>query len=134
MNSVELTGRLVRDPEIRYTAGSQMATATFTMAVDRPVKDGQRQADFPRIIVFGKQAETVEKYLSKGRLVAVQGHLQTGSYQNRNGDTVYTTDVIAMKVEFLDYSDQKHSYPAAANKIEEPMQGEFEAIDDPSPF
>lgn len=102
MNSVELIGRLTRDPEVRYTSGSNMAVATFSLAIDRPVKAGeQKQTDFPRITVFGKEAETIEKYIKKGRLVAIQGRIQTGSYQNRNGDTVYTTDVVANRVEFL---------------------------------
>lgn len=110
MNNVELIGRLTRDPEVRYTASSQMAVATFTIAIDRPVRQGgERQADFPRIVVFGKQAETCERYLKKGRLVAVTGRIQTGSYQNRNGDTVYTTDVVANRVEFLDWGDRQGS-------------------------
>ena len=91
MNSVILIGRLTRDPEIRYTAGSQMAIAKFSIAVDRPVRAGkEREADFPRITVFGKQAENCERFLAKGRLVGIQGRLQTGSYQDRDGKTVYT--------------------------------------------
>ena len=108
MNSVELIGRLVRDPDVRYTSGSQTAVASFTIAIDRPQRQdgGERQTDFPRITVFGRQAETCEKYLKKGRLVAIQGRIQTGSYQNRNGDTVYTTDVVANRVEFIDWGGQ----------------------------
>lgn len=107
MNNVMLIGRLTRDPEVRYTSGSQMAVANFTLAIDRPVRQGEeRKADFPRVVVFGRQAETCEKYLAKGRLVAVEGRIQTGSYQNRNGDTVYTTDVVASRVEFLEWGDR----------------------------
>ena len=107
MNSVMLIGRLTRYPEVRYTSGSQMAVANFTLAIDRPVRQGEeRKADFPRVVVFGRQAETCEKYLAKGRLVAVEGRIQTGSYQNRNGDTVYTTDVVASRVEFLEWGDR----------------------------
>ena len=107
MNSVMLIGRLTRDPEVRYTSGSQMAVANFTLAIDRPVRQGEeRKADFPRVVVFGRQAETCEKYLAKGRLVAVEGRIQTGSYQNRNGDTVYTTDVVASRDEFLEWGDR----------------------------
>ncbi|MCI5697735.1 MAG: single-stranded DNA-binding protein [Clostridiales bacterium] len=110
MNSVVLIGRLTRDPELRYTSSTQMAVASFTIAVDRPTRSGgERQADFPRITVFGKQAENCDKYLAKGRLVAVQGRLQTGSYQNKNGDTVYTTDVIADRVQFLEWGDRPQS-------------------------
>lgn len=101
MNSVILIGRLTRDPELRYTSGTQMAVATFTVAIDRPVRAGaEKQTDFPRVTVFGKQAENCEKYLAKGRLVGVQGRLQTGSYTNKDGVTVYTTDVVADRVEF----------------------------------
>ena len=102
MNSVILIGRLARDPELRYTPNSQTAIAHITLAVDRPVQQGrERQADFIRVTVFGRQAETVERYLKKGRQVAVSGRIQTGSYQNRDGQTVYTTDVVADRVEFL---------------------------------
>lgn len=110
MNSVVLIGRLTRDPEIRYTASTQMAVVTFTIAIDRPVRSGgEKQADFPRITVFGRQAENCERYLAKGRLVGVQGRLQTGSYQNKDGVTVYTTDVVADRVEFLEWGDRNQS-------------------------
>lgn len=102
MNIVVLIGRLTRDPEFRYT-DSQTAIANFSLAIDRGKdKNGEsRGTDFPRITVFGKLAENCNRYLAKGRMVAIQGRIQTGSYQNRNGDTVYTTDVIADRVEFL---------------------------------
>ncbi|MEY8366117.1 single-stranded DNA-binding protein [Anaerovoracaceae bacterium 41-7] len=107
MNSVVLIGRLTRDPEVRYTASTQMAVATFTVAIDRPVRaGGEKQTDFPRVTVFGKQAENCGKYLAKGRLVGVQGRIQTGSYQNKDGVTVYTTDVVADRVEFLEWGDR----------------------------
>ena len=110
MNSVVLIGRLTKDPQVRYTSGSQMAVASFTLAIDRPVRNGgERQADFNSIVVFGRQAETCEKYLAKGRLVAVSGRIQTGSYQNQKGDTVYTTDVVANRVEFLEWGDRQGS-------------------------
>ena len=100
MNSVALIGRLTRDPEIRYT-GDQMAIATFSIAIDRPPRrDGTRETDFPRITVFGRQAENCEKYLKKGRMVGVTGRIQTGSYTNKNGDKVYTTDIVAKMTSF----------------------------------
>jgi len=86
MNNVVLIGRLTKDPELRYIPESQTAVATFTLAVDRPGKE--KKADFPKITVFGKQAENCERFITKGRLVAVQGRIQTGSYKNKNGDTV----------------------------------------------
>lgn len=148
MNSVALIGRLTRDPEIRYTAGTQMAVATFSIAIDRPTKSGgERQTDFPRITVFGKQAENCEKYLAKGRLVGVQGRIQTGSYKNRDGVTVYTTDVVADRVEFLEWGDKPSGggYPSrktssvgaentANNNVPEEMPDSFQAIDEDVPF
>ena len=101
MNSVQLTGRLTRDPEVRYTQ-SQTAVASFTLAVDRPFsRERENNADFIRITAFGKSAEFAEKFLNKGRLVGVTGRIQTGSYQDKDGKTVYTTDVVADRIEFL---------------------------------
>lgn len=105
MNSVVLIGRLARDPELGYTP-QNLACAHFTLAVDRSRKDGEQNADFIRITVFGKQAETCDRYLSKGRQAAVHGRIQTGSYKNKDGVTVYTTDVIADNVEFLGGSQE----------------------------
>ncbi len=108
MNSVVLIGRLTRDPETRYTSGSQMAVCSFTIAIDRVTRQGEeKKTDFPRITVFGKQAENCERFLKKGRLVGVQGRLQTGSYTNKDGATVYTTDVVADRVEFLEWGDRQ---------------------------
>jgi single-strand DNA-binding protein len=103
MNSVILIGRLARDPELSYTPNTQTAVCRFTLAVDRPRRrDGaDATADFIRITVWDRQAETCDRYLSKGRQVAVMGRIQTGSYKNREGVTVYTTDVVADRVEFL---------------------------------
>ena len=151
MNSVILTGRLTRDPELRYTSGqNQMAVAKFSIAVDRPVRQGkEREADFPRITVFGKQAENCEKYLAKGRMVGIQGRLQTGSYQDKDGKTVYTTDVIADRVEFLEWGDRKDSgkqesygAPQNAAPVSEPndegleaeMPDSFQSISEDVPF
>lgn len=106
MNQVVLIGRLTKDPEVRYITESQTAVATFTLAIDRPVKQGQeKKADFPRVTVFGRQAENCERYLAKGRLVGVQGRLQTGSY-DKNGQRFFTTDVIADRVEFLEWGNK----------------------------
>ena len=102
MNQVILIGRLARDPELSYTPNTQSAMCRFTIAVDRPRRQGEDAgADFIRITVWGRQAETCDRYLSKGRQVAVAGRIQTGSYKNREGVTVYTTDVVADRVEFL---------------------------------
>ena len=106
MNIVILSGNLVRDPE-KSTAASGMSVTRFTIAVNRfSRKDDGNTADFIRIISFDKQADLVEKYLSKGSKVAVEGRIQTGSYQGADGKTVYTTDVIANRVEFLDRKER----------------------------
>ena len=103
MNSVILIGRLARDPELSYTPNTQSAVCRFTIAVDRPRRQGEDQgADFIRITVWGRQAETCDRYLSKGRQVAVMGRIQTGSYTNKDGVRVYTTDVVAEDQEFVE--------------------------------
>ena len=119
MNSVILIGRLARDPELSYTPKTQTAACRITIAVDRPKRNGDaqgdgnyvRSADFIRVTVWGRQAETCDRYLSKGRLISVQGRIQTGSYKNRNGETVYTTDVVADRVEFLGGNTQQQAQP-----------------------
>lgn len=138
MNSVNLIGRLTRDPEVRYTSGTQMAVANFTIAIDRMTREGaERQADFPRITVFGKQAENCEKYLAKGRKVAIEGRIQTGSYQNKNGDTVYTTDVVANRVEFLEWAERTQGEmqdQGNALDAEENIPEQFAMIAEDVPF
>lgn len=107
MNCVQLIGRLTKNPETRYSG--ETAVCHFTLAVNRQrSRDGEQQADFIRIVTFGKQAETVERYLSKGRQVAVNGRIQTGAYKDKDGRTVYTTDVIANNVEFLGGRQENH--------------------------
>lgn len=101
MNKVILTGRLTRDIELRYTNG-QMAVAKFTLAVDRIKKGEGKDADFLRVVAFGKTAENCDKFIKKGSLVGVEGSITTGSYQDKNGATVYTTDILADRVEFLE--------------------------------
>lgn len=125
MNSVQLIGRLVKDPDVRYTSGTQMAVATFTLAIDRPTKkDEEKKADFPRVTVFGRQAENCEKYLFKGCKVALEGRIQTSSYQNKNGETIYTTGVVASRVEFLEWNarpekDSENYVPNGFEQIDE---------------
>jgi single-strand DNA-binding protein len=109
MNRVELIGRITRDPELRYT-GSNIATTRFTLAVNRPFQgqNGEQGTDFINIVVWRKQAENVKKYCSKGSLVAVEGRIQTGSYE-KDGQRVYTTDVVADSVQFLESKAQSEN-------------------------
>ena len=104
MNKAHLIGRLTRDPEVRYTSGDQpMAVANFTLAVDRRFKkDGEQTADFIQCVAFGKLGEHVEKYYRKGLKVAITGHIQTGSYVNKEGRKTYTTKVVADELEFAE--------------------------------
>ena len=128
MNTVSLVGRLTRDPEVRYTS-TQMAVARFSIAIDRPAKEGgEKQTDFPNIVVFGKQAENCERYLAKGRKVAINGRIQTGSYPDKEGRKVYTTDVVANYVEFLDSASQQ-AKPEQGEQVEG-----FKQADDDIPF
>ena len=103
MNKVCLSGRVVRDPNVRYSQGENpMCIAHFTMACDRRGKkeEGKQSADFPSCVAFGKQGEFVEKYGRKGMKFDITGRLQTGSYKDKNGNTVYTTDVVVEEIEF----------------------------------
>ena len=104
MNKVILMGRLTRDPELRYSAGERkIAITRYMLAVDRGFKkDGEQAADFISCIAFDKAAEFASKYFEKGLKVLVSGHIQTGSYTNREGQKVYTTDVIIESQEFAD--------------------------------
>lgn len=137
MNNVTLIGRLTRDPEVRYTSGSQMAVARFSIAIDRPTRNGEKQTDFPSIVVFGKTAENCERFLKKGRLVGIEGRIQTGSYTNKDGNKVYTTEVVANRVEFLEWGDRSErssgmgmGQPAAPRNDDMGIPDGFSAIDD----
>ena len=116
MNKVIEIGRLVREPEIRYSQGaSSTCIARYTLAVDRKFKqEGQPNADFINCIAFGKLGEFAEKYLRKGIKIAVTGRIQTGSYKNKDGNTVYTTDVVVEEQEFCESKSQSNSQPQPA--------------------
>ena len=104
MNKVILMGRLTRDPEVRYGNGENgTAVARYTLAVDRRFKrDGEQSADFIGCVAFGKSAEFAEKYLRQGTRIVLSGRIQTGSYTNRDGQKVYTTDVVVEEQEFAE--------------------------------
>ncbi|MCQ2508880.1 MAG: single-stranded DNA-binding protein [Lachnospiraceae bacterium] len=104
MNKVILMGRLTREPDVRYSAGENAnAVARYTLAVDRRFRrDGEQSADFIGCVAFGRQAEFAEKYLHQGTKIAITGRIQTGSYTNREGQKVYTTDVVVEEQEFAE--------------------------------
>lgn len=104
MNKVILMGRLTREPEVRYSGGdNSMAVARYTLAVDRRFKkDGEQSADFISCVCFGKAGEFAEKYLRQGTKITIAGRIQTGSYTNRDGQKMYTTDVVVEEQEFTE--------------------------------
>ena len=110
MNECMMMGRLTKDPEITTVGDKNTPKATFAIAIDRPGK--KDEADFPRCVAWGTLAENIAKFVGKGCRIAIVGHIQTGSYKDKNGSTVYTTDVIVDKANFVDFKDGKA--PAAA--------------------
>jgi single-strand DNA-binding protein len=121
MNRVILCGRLTKDAEITYTQGNNMAVARLTLAVDRRFKqEGQPTADFIRCIAFGKTAEFFERFGHKGTKFLIEGRIQTGSYTNKDGQKVYTTDVVVENTEFC---DSKNSSGSSAEPQPKPDDG-----------
>lgn len=120
MNKVILMGRLTRDPEVRYSAGENaLAIARYTLAVDRRFRrDGEASADFISCVSFGRTAEFAEKYFRQGLKIAVTGRIQTGSYTNREGQKVYTTEVVVEDQEFAESKASSDSYAAAHLRTE----------------
>lgn len=136
MNKVVLVGRLTRDPEVRYTQGNQpMAIARYTLAVDRKKKrdsnENEPTADFISVVAFGGNGEFAEKYLKQGTKIGIVGHIQTGSYTNKDGQKVYTTDVVVEEHEFVESRRAEQSQEApqtSAGYVEVPT------IDEELPF
>ena len=144
MNKVILMGRLTRDPEVRYSQGeSSTAVARYTLAVDRRFRrEGSDQtADFIGCVAFGRQAEFAEKYLHQGTKIAITGRIQTGSYTNKDGQRVYTTDVVVEEQEFAESkgnSAESDSAPSGrpnpANASADGFMSIPEGIEDDLPF
>ena len=133
MNKVILMGRLVRDPEIRYSQGeNSLAVARYTLAVDRRGRrnqnDGQPTADFIRCVSFGQRAEFAEKYMHQGMRMLVSGSIQTGSYQNKDGQTVYTTDIIVDEQEFADSKGQGGGSSSYSKESNSPFMGGSDSL------
>ena len=122
MNKVILMGRLTRDPEVRYSAGENaLAIARYTLAVDRRFRrDGEASADFIQCVSFGRTAEFAEKYFRQGLKIAVTGRIQTGSYTNRDGQKVYTTEVVVEDQEFAESKASSDSYAASYPRTSAP--------------
>ena len=134
MNKVILMGRLTADPEITYSQKDNSAIARYTLAVDRRFKrEGEQSADFIRCVAFGKTAEFTEKYLKKGTKIASVGRIQTGSYTNKEGQKVYTTDIVVEECEFAESKANNEQTPIPA-----PQDNGFmsipQGIDEELPF
>ena len=137
MNKVILIGRLTRDVEVRYaTNNNNMAIAQYTLAVNRPNrKNGEHEADFLRCIACNKTAEFAEKFLAKGMRVAVEGRIQTGSYTNRDGQKVYTTDIRVERQEFLEKKVDNSQTATNVTGIDEDTYMDLpDGIDEELPF
>ncbi len=148
MNRVILMGRLTRDPDIRYSqnGGDNSAVARYTIAVDRRVRrdqgGDQQTADFISCVAFGRQAEFAEKYLKQGTKIALEGRIQTGSYTNKDGQKVYTTDVVVDTTEFAESKNSQSSSNGSGYSNERPQPSGAdngfmnipEGIDDELPF
>lgn len=142
MNKVILMGRLTRDPDIRISAGEKgMAVGRYTLAVDRKYKrEGEATADFISCICFDKKAEFAEKYFRQGTRIAVSGRIQTGSYVNREGKKVYTTDIVVEEQEFAENKaagnggQNNYSRPSAATSDTDGFMTIPDGIDDELPF
>ena len=136
MNKVIEIGRLTKDPEIRYSQGaSSTCIARYTLAVDRKFKqEGQPNADFINCIAFGKLGEFAEKYLHKGVKIAVVGRIQTGSYKNKDGNTVYTTDVVVEEQEFCESKSQSNSQPQPTQSNDNSWLNIPDGVEDSLPF
>ena len=137
MNKVIIIGRFTRDPEIKYTTGENAtATARFSLAVNRRFKnkEGNYDADFINCVAFGKTAEFIEKYFTKGMAIGITGRIQTGSYTNKEGQKVYTTDVVVEETEFVESKNKGTDDNVPNNNAN--SNGDFEETisDDEMPF
>ena len=135
MNNVTLVGRITRDPELRTIASGQ-TTTTINVAVNRPFTsaNGEREADFINVVIWDKQAENVAKYLTKGRLVAVEGRIQTRNYDNNEGKKVYVTEVVALSVQFLESKGSNTNVNNSSNPFDNMVDtpNTYAPIDEPS--
>ena len=142
MNKVILMGRLTRDPEVRYGSGeNSTAVARYTIAVDlRFKRDGEQNTDFIGCVAFGRNAEFAEKYLRQGTKIVLTGRIQTGSYTNRDGQKVYTTDIVVEEQEFAESKaagnggQNNYSRPSAATSDADGFMNIPDGIDDELPF
>lgn len=133
LNRVVLVGRLVKDPDLRYTPNG-VAVANFTIAVNRPFKnDGEQQADFINAVIWRKPAENLANYMSKGSMIGIDGRIQTRNFEGQDGKTVYVTEVVADSVQFLEpkgsNENKQQSNQPSQQTNEDPFKNNGEPID-----
>ena len=141
MNKVQIVGRLTRDPEVRYSQGDNPSTiARFSVAVNRKFKnsEGNYEADFINCVAFGKSGDFIEKYFKKGMAIGLTGRFQTGNYTNKDGIKVYTTDIVAEEVEFVESKGSGNNSDSAtgrpATEISDGFMNIPDGIDEELPF
>ena len=137
MNKVILMGRLTRDPDVKYSSGENaMAIARYTLAVDRRIakKGEEKTSDFISCVAFGKSGEFAEKYLRKGLKIAVTGRIQTGSYTNKDGQKIYTTDVVVEDHEFAESKGSSDNGGSSADTSDDGFMQIPEGLDEDFPF
>lgn len=136
MNKVNLMGRLTRDPEVRYSTGENAtAIARYSLAVDRRYKrEGEQEADFINCVAFSKQGEFAEKYLRKGMKIAISGRIQTGSYTDKDGKKIYTTDIVVEEHFFCESKNQDAPAQEPAQPSADGFMNIPDGIEDELPF
>ncbi len=138
MNKVIMSGHVGRDPEIRYGGENNTCIARYSLAVRRPfAKDGEQDTDWLNLVAFGKQGEFAEKYIAKGTKLIVEGRIQTGSYTNKEGQKVYTTDIVVERQEFAESKKASENNANESNQVQTDDDGFMnlpEGIQEELPF
>ena len=130
-----IIGRLTKDPELKYTPGAGTAVTTVTLAVERRYKkDGQQEADFIPIVIWGKSAESIAQYMSKGKLMGVSGRIQTRNYDHKDGYKVYVTEVVAEEIKFLEWGNKTEGSSTSSGTDYDGFEDMTPIDDDQIPF
>ena len=130
-----IIGRLTKDPELKYTPGAGTAVTTVTLAVERRYKkDGQQEADFIPIVIWGKSAESIAQYMSKGKLMGVSGRIQTRNYDHKDGYKVYVTEVVAEEIKFVEWGNKTEGSSTSSGTDYDGFEDMTPIDDDQIPF
>ena len=135
MNKVVIIGRLTKDPELKYTPGNGTAVTQITVAVERRFKkDGQQEADFIPVVIWGKSAESTAQYMRKGLLMGVSGRIQTRNYDHKDGYKVYVTEVVAEEIKFLEWGNKTEGSSTSSGTDYDGFEDMTPIDDDQIPF